>query len=163
MFCSQCGNVLNKNDRFCPKCGHLVRQEPEKISKQKKRSVDKKWIFTSIIVFIILVCAIIFSVYRWSKNGIYTNQKKSEISQFTDEDTRLPVDPDTYGKETPEEVFVEFIQAGCDADAERLMHTLPPDMLDNILAVPVGYEDYQRVLECFENYESDMWGLLSGE
>ena len=158
MLCLQYGNELEKTEQLCLKNGYWGGKKVRNINKARK----KKRAFMIIATLILLVGIIILGIYKW--NGSYTSESNENtgINKFTSEDTRLPVDPDTYGKETPEEVFVEFIHAGCDGDAERLMHTLPPDMLDSILAVPVGYEDYQVVLECFENYESDMWGLLSG-
>ena len=41
-------------------------------------------------------------------------------------DERLSIDLSEYGKQTPEDVFVEFIQAICDDVPERLIHTLSP-------------------------------------
>lgn len=84
-----------------------------------------------------------------------------EIIEFTNEDERSPIDPDEYGKSTLEEVFVEYVQAVFDDDAERLMHTLPPFLLDYILADDTDTENYQHLIECFTDYELHNWGILS--
>lgn len=123
-------------------------------------------IFQHFLSFV-LCCSIIFmagcSTIKENNESIFIERDSNviEINKFNNEDERVPIDPDKYGKNTPEEVFVEFIQAICGDDSERLMHTLPPFLLDYILADDTDTENYQQLIECFTDYELHNWGILS--
>lgn len=59
--------------------------------------------------------------YNSQKSKKYATEK---LYVITNSSERVPIGISRYGSNTPEDVFVEFIQAIFDNDAERLMHTL---------------------------------------
>lgn len=127
----------------------------------KEKCKSQKQNIAVAIILGILFGAIFIGIYKNSNTHIKNNSEVENIGVITNMDERLSIDLSEYGKETPEDVFVEFIQAVCDDDPERLMHTLSPYLLNSVLALPVDIENYQDVLDCFIDYELHVWGILS--
>lgn len=127
----------------------------------KEKCKSQKQNIAVAIILGILFGAIFIGIYKNSNTHIQNNSEVENIGVITNMDERLSIDLSEYGKETPEDVFVEFIQAVCDDDPERLMHTLSPYLLNSVLALPVDIENYQDVLDCFIDYELHVWGILS--
>lgn len=127
----------------------------------KEKCKSQKQNIAVVIILGILFGAIFIGIYKNSNTHIQNNSEVENTGVITNMDERLSIDLSEYGKETPEDVFVEFIQAVCDDDPERLMHTLSPYLLNSVLALPVDIENYQDVLDCFIDYELHVWGILS--
>ena len=106
----------------------------------KEKCKSQKQNIAVTIILGILFVAIFIGIYKNSNTHIQNDSEVENIDVITNMDERLSIDLSEYGKETPEDVFVEFIQAICDDDPERLMHTLSPYLLNSVLVLPVDTE-----------------------
>lgn len=158
MFCQYCGIELDQKAKYCPKCGHPVdmqisekdnrnmESEGENIHVQKK----KGGLIPLAIVVVVAVAILYFAFGQSEKNG------SAELKSFSNKTDKEAIEQQVYGKNTPEEVVVEAIQAMIDGDPERYMHIMPPDMLRFVLQISAGVslesDDYQTILEGFIYY-----------
>lgn len=88
----------------------------------KEKCKSQKQNIAVTIILGILFVAIFIGIYKNSNTHIQNDSEVENIDVITNMDERLSIDLSEYGKETPEDVFVEFIQAICDDDPERRSH-----------------------------------------
>lgn len=71
MFCTHCGNSINKNDLFCTKCGNLMMSKQEEaIVKNPKDNLDENWWVRLLkVLYIILHLPLLIIIpIVWSSN-----------------------------------------------------------------------------------------------
>ena len=166
MFCQYCGKEIIQKMNFCPKYGHPIdAQIFEKANKDiiepKKHTPKKKsgLIVLGIVAVIAMLVVILCLAFREQEKDDST-----ELKSFSSKTDKQAINQQVYGKDTPEEVVVEAIQAMADGDTERIMHIVQPDMLSFVLqnssGVSLESDDYKTVLEEF-TYYLDHEGVLS--
>lgn len=83
MFCTKCGEEIEKGNLFCTKCGAKVKEEINKKQEyQIKKSKNKKTkiIIIGIMIAIIIAIALIFIVFKASENKV-AETKKEEVEE----------------------------------------------------------------------------------
>ncbi len=167
MFCQYCGEEIIQKMNFCPKCGHPIdaqifeetnKDMTPKVNKHTPKKKSRLIVLGMVAVIIILVGIVCLAFREQEKND------SAELKSFSNKTDRQAIDQQVYGKDTPEEVVVELIQATADDDPERMMHMVHPDMLNFILqsysGVSLESDDYQTILEEFA-YIMYYEGILS--
>nr|WP_297706778.1 zinc-ribbon domain-containing protein [uncultured Butyrivibrio sp.] len=87
MFCSKCGNKLNEEAAFCPKCGTPTNNNDVNGSVRNNdtsatNKVNKKWIFIAVATFICIALVMVFMFVRnKSKNG--NELTSAQLEEYT--------------------------------------------------------------------------------
>lgn len=156
MYCLKCGNKLEDGSKYCTKCGYHFEKNNDILGEKSSKKTKRKSRKGIIIVFLLVVFIIaVFVVAKGYKNYIDGYRVDRKIGTFTNTRAREAMDLDIYGKETPEELVINYVQAACDNDSERLLHLLPPDMLNNLLDINIGVDDYSTILTKFDEYRQN--------
>lgn len=161
MYCSECGNELRDESRFCDKCGYQLKKssniDDETRMKQKNKKRKKASLVSVVSLLIIIIIGIVIYNEHMPVEKSNTSDKieAKDLTMFTNEREREPIDPMEYGKDTPEEVLVELIQGVCDADIERYMHVILPDLW-NELTGPIDWVDKETDYQEYLSYVEDM-------
>lgn len=159
MYCPECGNELREHSHFCDKCGCKLKEYQEIDEKEKwnKKRNKGKMLFLGSVLCIVL--AVVVGKWIYERNNETEQSKRQSkvdvenLTVFTNERKREPIDPMKYGKDTPEEVIVEMVQGICDDDVERFIHVILPDLLNDLMQIPpeidkeANYSEYLSYIE----------------
>lgn len=78
MFCENCGEKLDKKDKFCEKCG--FENEETESKKKSKTFTQFNW-----KISLVIICLALIGVGVWQFNHYFVIQKRSKVqSQIND-------------------------------------------------------------------------------
>ena len=116
MYCKKCGKKLDKNTRFCERCGTSVNREntpvqkkeeteelaksrlERSVTKKKKRLSDK-----SIILIVILAVLIIMAVPAFISYSVMTDHSKDALWRTQDGSAKMNATPTPEATDSPKE------------------------------------------------------------
>lgn len=137
------------------RCTDFEKANKDIIEPKKKSGLIVLGIVAVIVMLVVILCL----AFREQEKDDST-----ELKSFSSKTDKQAINQQVYGKDTPEKVVVEAIQAMADSDTERIMHIVQPDMLSFVLQnsseVSLESDDYKTVLEEF-TYYLDHEGVLS--
>lgn len=105
MFCYNCGNQVNDNVKYCPKCGALLREDDmiEKNNKKIKGNVPTRNRLLIIGGIVILLCSVLLILYVCFPM-LFTNKKQEILLEYINNDIEDLVELETELLESYESV-----------------------------------------------------------
>ena len=74
IFCPNCGNQINDNEKFCSKCGNQIKQDSQDNNEQMKQSEKTISFFLILMVMIVQILFLnvgIMRVFQEIQTGMY--------------------------------------------------------------------------------------------
>lgn len=142
MFCSKCGNEINKGASFCTKCGNPIgtSNTPKQEKHQRTTETGKKDYSKIILLVTILICVLLVTILAINK--LFSNRDVENIdTQSISTDEKKSSDIKSEGYDSVEEAVDALFSAAYNKDLDAVVKCFPKELEPYVQQL---YMDYRN-------------------